>query len=42
MYLYYEDEAENEGYLLITSENEEEIGTTIGLKFDFEKIVVKA
>ena len=39
MYFYYEYEDE-EGYILVNSENEEEIGTKIGLKFDFDKIEV--
>lgn len=52
MYLYYnnkkdknedeiENENENEGYLLVTSENEEEVGTTLGLKFNFDEVVVE-
>lgn len=40
MCFYYEDENDDEieGYLLVNSENEEEVGTTLGLKFDFSKI----
>ncbi len=40
MYFYYEDEDENEKYILVNSENEEEVGTTIGLKFNFDEIEV--
>ena len=39
MYFYYEYEDEK-SYILVNSENEEEIGTKIGLKFDFDKIEV--
>lgn len=41
MWFYYEDENENEGYLLVNSENEEEVGTTLGLKFNFSKVKIK-
>jgi hypothetical protein len=40
MYFYYEDEDENEKYILVNSENEEEVGTTIGLKFNADDIEV--
>lgn len=40
MYFYYEDEFENEGYILVHSQNEEEVGTKIGLKFNFNDIEV--
>lgn len=37
MYFYYE-ENEKEGYLLVNSENEEEVGSTLGLKFNFNEV----
>ena len=40
MYFYYEDENKEDRYILVYSENEEEIGTKIGLKFDFNRIEV--
>ena len=40
MYFYYEDESSEDKYILVNSENEEEVGTKIGLKFNFEKIEV--
>ena len=40
MYFYYEDQFENEGYILVNSQNEEEVGSTLGLKFDFTKIEI--
>ena len=41
MYFYYEDEdKDEEGYILVNSENEEEVGTDIGLKFNFDKIEI--
>lgn len=40
MYFYYEDEFKNEGYILVNSQNEEEVGTKIGLKFNFDNIEV--
>lgn len=40
MYFYYEDEFKKDKYILVNSQNEEEVGTDIGLKFDFTKIEV--
>ena len=40
MYFYYEDEDKEDRYILVNSENEEEIGTKLGLKFDFSSIEV--
>lgn len=40
MLFYVEDESYKENYILVHSENEEEVGTELGLKFDFEKIEV--
>ncbi len=39
MYFYYED-GEKEGYIMVNSENEEEVGTEIGLKFNFNDIEI--
>ena len=36
--LFYTEE---DGYLLVHSENEEQVGTDLGLKFDFHKIQIK-
>ncbi|EEG28757.1 polyamine ABC transporter, ATP-binding protein [[Clostridium] methylpentosum DSM 5476] len=36
--LFYTEE---DGYLLVHSENEEQVGTDLGLKFDFNKIQIK-
>ena len=41
MYFYYEDEEENDKYILVHSENEEEVGTELGLKFDFSQVEVE-
>ncbi len=41
MYFYYEDEEENDKYILVHSENEEEVGTELGLKFDFNRVEVE-
>lgn len=43
MYFYYEedDESETEGYLLVNSENEEEVGSILGLKFNFNEVKVQ-
>ena len=43
MCFYYEDETDDEveGYLLVNSENEEEVGTTVGLKFDLTQVTLK-
>ena len=39
MYFYYEDEKQNQdGYILVHSNNEEEVGTKLGLKFNFKKL----
>lgn len=41
MYFYYEDQEKNkDGYILVHSNNEEEVGTKLGLKFNFKKIEV--
>ena len=41
MYFYLDDKDNNNQYILVTSENEEEVGTELGLKFDFNKVEVK-
>lgn len=40
MYFYYEDENEEEGYILVNSEHEEEVGTKLGLKFNFNEVKI--
>ena len=35
-----DDENDNDQYILVTSENEEEVGTDLGLKFDFDQVEV--
>ncbi len=40
MYFYYEDENENDGYILVISEYEEEVGTKLGLKFNFNEVKI--
>lgn len=40
MYFYLDDENDNDQYILVTSENEEEVGTDLGLKFDFDQVEV--
>lgn len=41
MYFYIEDETDKDHYLLVHSENEEEVSTDLGLKIDFDKVTVK-
>lgn len=41
MYFYYEGENSIEGYLLVNSENEEEVGSTLGLKFNFDEVKIQ-
>ena len=41
MYFYYEDDEKNDKYILVNSENEEEVGTELGLKFDFNRVEVE-
>ena len=40
MYFYLDDKDNNNQYILVTSENEEEVGTKLGLKFDFNQVEV--
>ena len=40
MYFYYEDDDKKDRYILVNSENEEEVGNKIGLKFNFKKIEI--
>ena len=40
MYFYLDDKDNNNQYILVTSENEEEVGTELGLKFDFDQVEV--
>lgn len=41
MLFYMEDDKQDENYLLVWSQSEEEAGTELGLKFNFDKIGIK-
>ena len=40
MYFYLDDKDNTDKYILVNSENEEEVGTSLGLKFNFDQVEV--
>lgn len=42
MLFYMEDDIQSENYLLVKSQKEEQVGTELGLKFDFSKITIES